>query len=131
MRPASFLQPLLRNPGASWGLRSTQSGHLLAHHVLPAFDSVRRRKGLLGRDQLREGHAMIIAPSNAVHTYFMRFSIDLAFVSREGQVLKTRAHVGPWRLSVCLSAFAVVELPAGTLERYRIEPGDILSAIKA
>ena len=74
---------------------------------------------------------MIIAPSNAVHTCFMRFPIDLAFVTREGLVLKTRVHVGPWRLSACLRAFAVVELPAGTLERHGIAPGDILCATRA
>ena len=128
MRPVSFLRPLLRDPGARWGLRSMPNGHLVAHHVLPAFDPARRRTGLLGRDQLHEGHAMIIAPSNAVHTCFMRFPIDLAFVTREGLVLKTRANVGPWRLSVCLRAFAVVELPAGTLDRHQIKPGDSLSA---
>ena len=74
---------------------------------------------------------MIIAPSKAVHTCFMRFPIDLAFVTREGLVLKTRANVGPWRLSACLRAFAVVELPAGTLDRHQIEPGNSLSAIRA
>ena len=69
---------------------------------------------------------MILAPSNAVHTCFMRFPLDLVFVSREGLVLKTRANVSAWRLSACLRAFAVVELPAGTINRCQIQAGDSL-----
>ena len=131
MRPGRFLAPLLREPGAPWQLRNARNNSVVAHHILQAFDSQRRRKGLLARDQLEDGYAMIIAPSSAVHTCFMRFPIDLAFVTREGTLLKTRASVGPWRVSVCLRAFAVVEWPAGTLARHGVVPGDRLFVSQA
>jgi uncharacterized membrane protein (UPF0127 family) len=85
--------------------------------VLTAFDSKARRTGLLDRDHLPEGQALVIAPCNAIHTFFMKFAIDVAFVARNGRVLKVRANIQPWRIAACLSAYAVIELPAGTLER--------------
>ena len=93
---------------------------------MTAFDSKSRRTGLLGRDSLAEGSALIIAPSQAIHTFSMRFAIDVAFVSKDGRVLKVRQAVPPRRIAVALRAFAVIELPAGALERSDTKPGDQL-----
>jgi uncharacterized membrane protein (UPF0127 family) len=99
----------------------------VAHQLIPAFDSAARRTGLLGRQELPEGHAMIIAPTNAIHTCFMRFPIDVAFLSREGRVVKTKAAVKPWRIAASWRGYAVVELPAGTLDRCGTLAGDTLT----
>ena len=69
---------------------------------------------------------MLIAPTNAVHTFFMRFAIDIAFVTREGRVAKICAAVPPWRIAVALRAYGVVELPAGTLAASETLAGDSL-----
>jgi hypothetical protein len=69
---------------------------------------------------------MVIAPTSAVHTFFMRFPIDVAFVTRDGRVLKTYAALAPWRIAAAFRAHAVVELPAGTLSRCDTIPGDTL-----
>ena len=122
---ATFLRPLLRTPG-DHELRNERTGAVVAARVLMAFDSASRRTGLLGRESLPEGTGLIIAPSNAIHTFFMRFSIDVAFVSKDGRVVKVRASVPPWRLTGALGAYAVVELPAGTLERTETRRGDRL-----
>lgn len=124
---ASFLSPLLREPDVTYQLENIRSGSVVADRVLTAFDSKARKKGLLGCDGLPAGSALIIAPSNAVHTWFMRFSIDIVFVARNGRVLKVRAAVRPWRVTGALRGFAVIELPAGTLERSQTLPGDTLS----
>jgi hypothetical protein len=73
-----------------------------------------------------DGSALIIAPSNAIHTFFMRFAIDVAFVAKDGRVLKTRTAMPAWRLAASLRAFAVVELPSGMLDRSDVKPGDQL-----
>jgi uncharacterized protein len=122
---ATFVSPLLRGHGEH-ELRNERTGAVLASHVLTAFDSESRRTGLLKHESLPQGHGLIIAPSNAVHTFFMRFAIDLAFVAKDGRVVKVRAAVPPWRLSGALRAYAVVELPAGTLERTGTVRGDRL-----
>jgi len=122
---ASFLSPLLRDP-AGRRLLNDRTRRVVAAQILTAFDSASRRTGLLHRDSLPEGSALIIAPSNAIHTFFMRFDIDVAFVAKDGRVVKVRSAVPPWRMSGALRAYAVVELPAGTLVRTETRAGDRL-----
>ena len=124
-----FVGPLLRRSSTALCIRNERNGHVLADSVLSAFDSKARRAGLLGYDSLPDGHAMVIAPTNAVHTWFMRFSIDIAFVSRTGEVVKTCHSVKPWRIAGAFRAYAVVELGAGSLLRNDTVPGDILEIV--
>lgn len=85
-----------------------------------------RRKGLLGRDGLDGGEGLWIVPCEAVHTFWMRFPIDLIYLDRKHRVLKIRSHVRPWRLSACLRAHSVIELPSGTVASTRTMRGDTL-----
>jgi uncharacterized protein len=122
----SFLSPLLRSGGSSLALTNTRHHRVVARTLLTAFDSKRRRTGLLEHDSLPDGSALIIAPCQAIHTFSMRLSIDVAFVSRDGTVLKVRHTVPPWRIAVSLRAFAVIELPAGALKACDTKRGDRL-----
>ncbi len=118
----SFLSPLLRAGSTPHLLENSRTHCAVATTLLTAFDSADRRKGLLGRDSLPDGTALIIAPSNAVHTFFMRFPIDVAFVQRSGRVIKVRSAVNPWRIAAAFRAFAVIELAAGALARSDTRP---------
>ena len=60
-------------------------GAVVVPDLTLAIDSASRRKGLLGREGLPEESGLIIAPSNAVHTFFMRFPIDIVFLNRDGK----------------------------------------------
>jgi uncharacterized membrane protein (UPF0127 family) len=122
----SFVSQLLRADAADYVLENVRTHQIIADRLLTAFDSESRRRGLLGRDSLPEGSALIIAPSNAVHTFFMRFAIDIVFVRRDGVVIKVRSAVRPWRMSAALRAFAVIELPAGSLAPTKTTAGDTL-----
>ena len=122
----SFLGPLLRSNDSSFALTNTRNNQVVARTLLTAFDSASRRKGLLGRDSLPEGSALIIAPSSAIHTFAMRFAIDVLFVAKDGRVVKMRQAVPARRIAVALRAFAVIELPAGALERSDTRAGDQL-----
>ena len=108
-----FLRGVLRAPTSQWAILNASTGALLATNVVPAFDRRSRNQGLLQHTQLKPGDAMILAPCFSVHTWFMRFPIDVLFVARTGSVLKVRSNVAPWRIAACLGAFAVLELPAG------------------
>jgi uncharacterized protein len=121
---AGFLNPLLS--GGHFALHNSRNGRIVAREVETAFDSDTRKKGLMGRESMAAGSALVIAPSNSVHTFFMRFPIDLLFVRRDGEVLKVRHSVQPWRLSGSLRAFAVVELPAGAAQMAEVSAGDRL-----
>ncbi len=75
-----------------------------------------RKRGLLGRDGLPAGSALMLEPCPAVHTAFMRFAIDIVFVDRQGYAVKIVRNLGPWRIAVAPRAHAVVEMAAGQLE---------------
>ena len=72
-------------------------------------------------------NAATIAPCSAVHTFFMRFVIDVVFVDRQGGVLKGVADLKPWRIAARPGAYAVVELNAGAIRRSELKVGDRLS----
>jgi len=123
----SFLTPLLRMGAAAHVLQNSRNGQCVASEVWTAFDSKTRRKGLLGRNSMPAGSALIIAPSNSIHTFFMRFPIDIAFVTRDGRIVGIRAALPAWRIALSLRAYAVVELPAGSLARSETRVGDVLA----
>jgi uncharacterized protein len=126
---AGFLKPLVHRRDEMFGLRNATTGRVVASRLERALDSRTRRQGLLGRDGLPEGTALVIAPSNAVHTFFMRFAIDVIFVRRDGRVIKVRAAVPARRLTVSPRAFAVVELAAGGGSG--VTAGDYLEVVPA
>ena len=125
--PKSFLSPLLKSSQLAFKLINRRNGHVLATQVLTAFDSKSRRRGLLGIDGFQPGSALIIAPTNAIHTWFMRFPIDVAFVARDGRVVKVRHQMRPWRMSAAIRGYAVIELPAGALAAADTVADDVLS----
>lgn len=123
-----FLQPLLGKTAGSledWAIH-IEGKPPLATRLEGAFDSNTRNRGLLGRDGLPVGTALVIAPSNAVHTFAMRFPIDLVFASRDGVVVKTRSAVPKSRIAMALRGFAVIELAAGAITSSGVQVGDRL-----
>lgn len=124
-----FLQPLLKRTGARRVLRNTRSGLAVATSIETAFESADRRKGLLGRAGLAPGEALVIAPTNLVHTFAMRFAIDILFVARDGRVLKVSANVPPRRIAGSLRAFGVIEMGAGQAAVSDTRPGDSIEVV--
>jgi uncharacterized membrane protein (UPF0127 family) len=103
-----------------------RTGHPVATTIEGAFDSASRKRGLLGRESLPPGEALIIAPSNMVHTFFMRFPIDILIATREGRVVKARQNVPARRIVGALRGFAVIEMAANELQRSGTVRGDRL-----
>lgn len=100
---------------------------VLASHARMATTLVERMVGLLKHSHLEPGAALIILSCRAIHTCFMRFPIDVVFVSRAWEVVAIRSALPPWRFSPTVwRAVAVVELPAGTVERTQLAAGDHL-----
>ena len=85
----------------------------------------KRMKGLLGRSSLGALEAMVIKPCNSIHTFFMRFSIDVLFVNKESRVVKCIVNMPSFRLSpIYLTSKFVVELPVGTIQATNTTEGD-------
>jgi uncharacterized protein len=103
----------------------------LATSVEVASSGARRSKGLLGRKGLAPGEALWIVPCEAVHTFGMQFPLDLVYLDRKHRIRKIKKNVPPWRISACLTAHSVVELPAGSILDADAQPGDLVELAPA
>ncbi|WP_109486774.1 DUF192 domain-containing protein [Occallatibacter savannae] len=107
-------------------IRNLTRGTLVAERAEVARTSAKRSKGLLGRNGLDPGGGMWIIPCESVHTFFMQFPIDLIYLDKELRVKKVRPNVKAWRVSACLTAHSILELPAGTIVATQTQPRDVL-----
>jgi uncharacterized membrane protein (UPF0127 family) len=114
------------NPNSPLKILNLTREVVLAHRVEVADQGATRRKGLLGRSSLPAGEGLWIVPCESVHTFGMKFPIDLVYLDRNKKVKKVRSRVPPWRLSACLSAHSVIELATGTIHRTQTSLGDKL-----
>jgi uncharacterized membrane protein (UPF0127 family) len=74
----------------------------------------RRLRGLLGH-RAPPPHGLLIDPCRSVHTFGMRFPLDLHWLDAEGETVRVDHGVRPWRVRACRAARAVVEVPSGAL----------------
>jgi len=81
-------------------------------------------RGLLGRSELPEGEGIVLRPGWSVHTFFMRFPIDVVFVDADQVVVKIAPNLRPWRTATSRGARDVVELAAGECARRGLAVGD-------
>ncbi|MBU8897718.1 DUF192 domain-containing protein [Corallococcus sp. H22C18031201] len=111
-----------------WRVNNETRQRLLADQAERAESFVQRFQGLMGRTLLPVGEGLHIVPCNSIHTFFMRIAIDVAFLDKEGRVVKQMAALPPWRAtSVYFRAHSVLELPAGVLTASGTQEGDLLS----
>lgn len=111
-------------------VRNLTKGTIIASEAAAADTSRKRRTGLLKHESLPEGQGLWIVPTEAVHTFGMKFAIDLLFLDRRKKVLKIRQNMGRRRIAICLRAHSVLELPAGAIEATRTSAGDQLEFVK-
>ena len=117
----NLVEPPLR------AINVSQNGIILAEQVEWAGTGAERRHGLLGRSSLGPEDGMYIAPSQWIHTFRMKFAIDIAFLDRNGRVLAVHHALKPNRLSkISLRAEGALELSAGRLHATNTEVGDII-----
>ena len=99
---------------------------VLADVAEVADTSAKRRTGLLKHTGLAPGDGLWIVPCESVHSFFMKFTIDVLYLDRQHRVKKIRPEMVPWRASACLTAHSVLELPAGSIVRTGTQKGDQL-----
>ncbi len=83
--------------------------------------------GLLNRKEFHPGQALILKHCNSIHTFFMRFPIDVLFVDKNKKIVKVISALKPFRISpIYFHASLVIELPTGTIQSQSIKEGDML-----
>jgi uncharacterized membrane protein (UPF0127 family) len=101
----------------------TESGSIACARCRLAESFLTRLRGLMFRSSLAPGEGLLFPRARAVHTHFMRFPIDLAFLDADDVVIDVRPALRPWRTASCSQARSVLELAAGDLERGGVTVG--------
>jgi hypothetical protein len=103
-----------------------EGGRPTLARVWRASSAWERLRGLLGRARLAPDEALLIEPCSSVHTFGMRYPIDLAYLDRDGRVLRVVARVAPRRLSARPGARATLEMAPGAAEAFGLRAGERL-----
>jgi uncharacterized protein len=101
-------------------------GRVVCERCLVADSPLPRMRGLLGRRDLGSDEGVLLRPAGSVHTFFMRFPIDVVFLDRDGRVLRIAEAVRPWRSVAARGARSVLELRAAECARRGVTAGDVL-----
>ncbi len=104
--------------------KNLDTGAVVAHRVTVAETKVDRAVGLLSRDHLDAGDGLLIVPCRGVHTWWMRFTIDIVALNADGKVVDAVAGMRPWRVRLPRrGSVSVLELPEGTLAASKTQVG--------
>ncbi len=103
---------------------------LLADDVDMALSFLRRLRGLMFRKCFPRGRALLIGPCRSVHTFHMRFPIDVVFLDKDSRVVGMEEAMKPWRVSRNYpDAYFALEVPAGTIQETGTQIGDLLEFV--
>lgn len=108
------------------GKLSNKNEDCLIENVFITSNFLDRMCGLLFRPQLDTDEALLIMPCSSVHTFGMRYSIDLVYLDEALTILKTVSAIKPWRMSACSGARAVLELATNRIEQLSLVEGQQL-----
>jgi uncharacterized membrane protein (UPF0127 family) len=110
-------------------LLNRATGEVIVPRLVVATTFWRRFRGLLFRRGLTAGEALLLAPCGSIHTCWMRFAIDVAWLDVHGIVLSVTQGVRPWRVAYGPRDTKIaVETAAGTLN---LNVGEVLAVAAA
>jgi len=108
-------------------LRVRRGNSILLIDVDEANFSFDRLRGLLGRSTLARTEGLLLRRCGAIHTFGMSFPIDVIFLSEQGDVLAAREALCPNRVAFKFAASQILEVAAGSVARWRLQPGEQLN----
>ena len=108
-------------------LLNISKGITLAQEVILAEKFWGRFKGLIGTSKLPENKALLIKPCSSIHTWFMKYPIDVIFLDCDNQIVHILHAIAPYRFGPLVrNAKAVVELPARRCYQTGTKTGDLV-----
>lgn len=102
----------------------TEQGHSIATECRIANDFLSRFFGLMGKRSLSPQQAMLFPTCNSIHTFFMRFPIDVVMLGDQGKIVRIVESFRPWRVLLPVrDAKHTLELPSGAAAKHRLQVG--------
>ncbi|MBT2971611.1 MAG: DUF192 domain-containing protein [Candidatus Thiodiazotropha sp. (ex Ctena orbiculata)] len=83
-----------------------------------------RLRGLLGKKKLGDKDGLLLVGCSSVHTFGMRYPLDLVFLDKKGKVVKCREYVQPFRTASARGAYFTLELNKGMISKQGISVDD-------
>lgn len=91
-------------------------GQILVNNVIMATTTISRMKGLMFASQMPDCEGFLIDPCNSIHTFFMKFNLDIAFISKNNEIVHIERNMKPWRATrIHFKSKKVLEMKAGTM----------------
>jgi uncharacterized protein len=108
-------------------LRNLKSSQIVFEKLISADSFGTRAIGLIGKRSLSPEEAMFFNNCNAIHTCFMKISIDCVFLDKKGMIRKIYYDVKPWRFAGPVwNSSAVIEMAAGVAKLKNLSVGDLV-----
>ena len=108
-------------------MRNQRTGAVLVTRLRIATSMFARLRGLLGRPEPPPGEGLWIVPCAGVHTFGMRYPIDVVFLDRFGRVVTMRPWLSPARMVPWVrGAHSALELRRDSLAACDLHHGDVL-----
>lgn len=86
--------------------------------------------GLIGWKDFGGKNGLLLTNTNSIHTFFVRFPLDLVFLDKNMKVIKLVKNLKPFRISpIVWKAQHVLEMPSGSIEKYSINLKDSIDLI--
>ncbi|HEC68897.1 MAG TPA: DUF192 domain-containing protein [Candidatus Omnitrophica bacterium] len=99
---------------------------VLASQAKIADNFFKRFLGLMFRKSLSKEEALIFFRAPSIHTFFMRFALDILFLDKEGKVLRIARKIKPWRMVFCRNSSVTVEFSSENNNLAKTSPGDFI-----
>jgi uncharacterized membrane protein (UPF0127 family) len=110
-------------------IKHVKTGKFLGEKVKEAKSIFDRTLGLMFSSEMKGFDGLLLSPCPSIHTFFMRYSIDVIFLDKSFQIIKIIRGMKPWRMSALYSkAYYGLELNSGTIDE-SISEGDQLEVV--
>jgi uncharacterized protein len=111
-------------------VRNTTRGSVIGDRIREARSFWSRGRGLMLAPELARGEGLIIDPCSSIHTFWMRFPIDVLYLDSSGTVIRADERMRPWRVGpVFTGSKWVIELPPGTIAETGTRAGDEIELV--
>lgn len=92
------------------------TGTVVSANLMTADSFFKRLKGLMFTKELPEQDALHIIPCNEIHTFFMKYSIDVLYLDKDKKIVHIDEEMEPGKIGKKIkNAISVVELPGGRI----------------
>jgi uncharacterized membrane protein (UPF0127 family) len=89
----------------------------------------KRLVGLMFKKSIGPEYALIFYNATSIHTFFMRFPIDIIFLDKNNQIIRISQALKPWRMVFCSHSKVTIELPAHKTKENSSKVGDFLEIL--